>query len=389
MRITLNFLASAIAIILLGNVFIASAAVAPVPKTGQIKSYVATGGEDGDLQLGVAWPNPRFTDNGDGTVKDNLTGLIWLKDAGALGQMNWETALTNCAAVSNGMYGLTDGSVAGDWRLPNLLELRSLIRYDSHGPAVSDTTGTGQWTAGDPFTNIQSLQYWSSTTYASSTGNAYIWYALYGGTETAGKNNSYYVWPVRGTSSVTNIAPIPKTGQTTSYTATGGEDGDLQLGVAWPNPRFTDNGDGTILDNLTELVWLKDASALGQLNWETALTTCATISNGVYGLTDKSSAGDWRLPNANEIISLVHFGYSIPVIPDTAGTGQWTEGNPFTGVKSDKYFSSTTYKAATGNAYYLHAWSGALVTVNKSTACYVWPVRDYVAPPRGTVISIK
>jgi hypothetical protein len=59
--------------------------------------------------------------------------------------------------------------------------------------------------------------------------------------------------------------PVRKTGQATSYTTTGGEDGDLQKGVAWPNPRFTDNGNGTVTDNLTKLVWLKDAGALGSL----------------------------------------------------------------------------------------------------------------------------
>ena len=51
----------------------------PVEKTGQTTSYAT--GDDGDLEKGLAWPNPRFTDNEDGTVTDNLTGLIWLKNA--------------------------------------------------------------------------------------------------------------------------------------------------------------------------------------------------------------------------------------------------------------------------------------------------------------------
>ncbi len=49
----------------------------PVAKTGQTISYAAS--DDGDIKPGVPWPNPRFTDNGDGTVTDNLTKLIWLK----------------------------------------------------------------------------------------------------------------------------------------------------------------------------------------------------------------------------------------------------------------------------------------------------------------------
>jgi hypothetical protein len=52
---------------------------AGVPKTGQTTSYAL--GDDGDLQMGIAWPEPRFTDNEDGTVTDNLNGLMWTKDA--------------------------------------------------------------------------------------------------------------------------------------------------------------------------------------------------------------------------------------------------------------------------------------------------------------------
>ena len=60
-----------------------------VPQTGQTKCYDNVGqeidcedtGQDGDFQAGVEWPVPRFTDNADGTVTDNLTGLIWLKNA--------------------------------------------------------------------------------------------------------------------------------------------------------------------------------------------------------------------------------------------------------------------------------------------------------------------
>ena len=64
---------------------------APVPKTGQTVSYAT--GDDGDLQKGVAWPDPRFTDNSDGTVTDNLTGLIWLKNANCFGPVGpWVAA---------------------------------------------------------------------------------------------------------------------------------------------------------------------------------------------------------------------------------------------------------------------------------------------------------
>jgi hypothetical protein len=54
------------------------------------------------------------------------------------------------------------------------------------------------------------------------------------------------------------VAYVQKTGQTTSYAT--GDEGGLQKGVSWPSPRFTDNGDGTVTDNLTELIWLQNAN---------------------------------------------------------------------------------------------------------------------------------
>ena len=64
---------------------------AEIARTGQTISYAS--GDDGDVQAGVAWPDPRFTDNGDGTITDNLTGLMWLKDANCFGSQTWTNAL--------------------------------------------------------------------------------------------------------------------------------------------------------------------------------------------------------------------------------------------------------------------------------------------------------
>src|SRR4030067_1969090 len=91
--------------------------LAKVEKTGQITSYSNTSGEDGDLKKGVAWPNPRFTDKGNGTVTDNLTKLFWLKNANAFGERTWEQALSDANTLSSGSHGLTDGSKEGDCRL--------------------------------------------------------------------------------------------------------------------------------------------------------------------------------------------------------------------------------------------------------------------------------
>jgi hypothetical protein len=125
-----------------------------VLKTGQTTSFAA--GDDGDIQAGTPVPSPRFTDNGDGTIADNLTGLTWLKDAGCLGQQTWGNALAAANALADGNVacGLTDSSVAGDWRLPNRNELASLLDLGTLNPALP---------AGHPFLNVASV-YWSSTT---------------------------------------------------------------------------------------------------------------------------------------------------------------------------------------------------------------------------------
>ena len=169
-----------------------------VPKTGQTTSYGTR--DDGALQKGVAWPTPRFTDNSNGTVTDNLTRLIWMKNANAFGTKTWADALTAANGLKSGDAGtgLTDGSKAGDWRLPNVRELQSLVDYGRYNPALPNTLGTGKWAEGDPFQGVQSSFYWSSTTYADDP--TYAWFVNFydGDVGDGDKSNSYYVWCVRG-----------------------------------------------------------------------------------------------------------------------------------------------------------------------------------------------
>jgi hypothetical protein len=170
-------------------------------------------------------------------------------------------------------------------------------------------------------------------------------------------------------------APLPKTGQNTVYGSR--DDGYWQqgLGVEWPNPRFTDNLDGTITDNLTGLIWLKDAHCFLGSSWEGALSNANGLASGACGLTDGSSAGDWRLPNINELASLVHKGYYNVAIPDTLGSGQWSEGDPFVNVVAINYWSSTTYAENTDEAWSVNFYKGDVLEFTKSFLCLVWPVR--------------
>lgn len=182
-----------------------SASLAPVARTGagNISGYTLVTGEDGhaSMRKGVAWPNPRFTDNANGTVTDNLTGLIWLKDANAFGACSWATALTNCVTLSTGEHGLTDGSADGDWRLPNMKELLSLVDYNYANPPLCNTIGTGQWTPGDPFTGVvssSSSYYWLSTTFVLSADYAWCVFLDYLTMNPNIKTSTQLVWPVRG-----------------------------------------------------------------------------------------------------------------------------------------------------------------------------------------------
>ena len=171
-----------------------------VPKTGQTTSYHV--GDDGDYQLGVlpvfeppedldgayivyGWGGQRFTDHGDGTVTDNLTGLMWTKDAfptfGTLCSVNWSDGIDYCTSYSLAGYD--------DWRMPNLNELHSLIDTTQSNPALP---------TGHPFTNVQTVCYWSSTTCTdvSYAWNVDVYYDGY--VVCREKVVEIHVWPVRG-----------------------------------------------------------------------------------------------------------------------------------------------------------------------------------------------
>ncbi len=164
---------------------------APVPKTGMTSSYHPS--DDGDLRKGVAWPDPRFSDNGDGTVTDHLTGLIWLKDAGCYAP-TWalRSAMAAIDHLGDGQCGLTDGSVPGSWRLPNVNEMGSLGFGIVYPPV--DT----------PFENTQPEYggggYWTSTYVITTVFLPHFWVITPRGFRQpqADGDNKWQPWPVRG-----------------------------------------------------------------------------------------------------------------------------------------------------------------------------------------------
>jgi hypothetical protein len=181
-----------------------------LPKTGQKQCYDAAGNnvidcatqgqtQDGAVQAGVAWPVPRFTGNGDGTVTDNLTGLMWLKNANCFGAKTWAQALTDANDLAHGTCGLIDGSSAGDWRLPNIVELESLVHsgYNEEDCSGSPCGTNAAWLNTQGFENVQSVYYWSGTSCAGFTGSAWVVDVCGGYVVAYGKSRLSYVWPVR------------------------------------------------------------------------------------------------------------------------------------------------------------------------------------------------
>lgn len=310
-----------------------------IPRTGQTNSYSAYLVEDGDVRPGMEWPQPRFTDNGDGTVTDHMTGLMW---STSYSSAYWGTAMQNC----------DNSTLAGhdDWRLPNIRELRSLLSDFSRYSPVSEL-------------NIPPAGFWTSTRYEEDPNYAYALNA-YNGTVYPSQISkslsnppyiqyySAYYMPVRGSS--TGAVRVAKTGQITSFTTQyENEDGDLQLGEAWPQPRFTNHGDGTATDNLTGLMWT--TNTLGHQNWSAALAICQSLTTGGYD--------DWRLPSVLELESLVDFGKTGPdvLLPD---------GHPFSGVVRSSsydshYWTGTTFPGNSGEAYKVSFQNGQTYAYTK------------------------
>lgn len=180
-------------------------------------------------------------------------------------------------------------------------------------------------------------------------------------------------------SSHASTIQLPKTGMTTCYDNSGSvivcagtkQDGELQHGITWPAQRFTDQGN-TVTDKLTGLIWTKDARSPGPAlcspgvnkSWAAALSHIACLNSNVY-----LGFSDWRMPNINEMKSLVDATRSNPSI---------SSEHPFTNVLdqiTNHYWSSTTMTGSPGYAFDIFMETGVLGYTNKNDTLPVWPVR--------------
>ncbi len=140
--------------------------------------------------------------------------------------------------------------------------------------------------------------------------------------------------------------------------------------------RYTDNDNGTVTDNKSGLIWMKNADCFRRVNWKKGMELVANLSSESSKhceLHDDSQKGDWRLPTKNEWEAMINATYSFPILSNAAGTEQWTEGDAFTRVTPSWYWSSTMDK---NSAWSMFLGDGVIYLDTKLNAHYIWPVKE-------------
>ncbi|WP_421900741.1 DUF1566 domain-containing protein [Maridesulfovibrio sp.] len=248
---------------------------------------------------------PRYKDNGDGTISDLVTGLMWVKERGPA--VTWQQAMDGAEDCRIGGYS--------DWRAPNIKELYSLIDFkgwvqgkEKHSTPFINTDyfefKYGDTSRGE---RIIDCQDWSSTTYVSKTmgGNP----TAFGVNFADGRIKGYGKKDPRGRKSkyIRYVRGNPDYGKNI----------------------YIDRKDGTIEDKATGLIW-QQSDSIKKLNWEEALSYCEKLTH--------AGRNDWRLPNVKELQSIVDYSRS----PKTSGTAAIDPIFKITD-KESYYWSSTTH----------------------------------------------
>jgi len=243
-----------------------------------------------------------FSDSGT-TVTENVIGLTWQKEDDGI-QYNWYEASGTYDATYN--PGSTDvcGSLNldgySDWRLPTAKELMSIVNYGAGGPAIDITY----------FPNTSSDHYWSSTPSVVIFDYAWSVYFASGWLFSDPFSDGACVRCVRGSS--------------------------------WGGNDFVDNGDGTVTDNITGLIWQQADDGVAR-RWEDALSYCENLT--------LAGSSDWRLPDIKELESIVDYTTQSPAIDTTY----------LPTTQSLDYWSSTTRVGSFDYAWsvnFAYGWTG-------------------------------
>lgn len=277
---------------------------------------------------------PSYTDNGDGTVTDNRTGLMWIRDPGK--KKTYSEAVAGAAACRTGKYD--------DWRLPAIKELYSLILFTGTDPDLRDSSTVRlkpfidtdyfvfQYGKAEDGDRIIDSQFVSATRYVSTTmhGDA----TVFGVNFADGRIKGYGI-------------KHPRTGNEKTFYVLYVR-GNPEYGIN----QFTDNGDGTVTDKATGLMWMKADSGQG-MDWEAALAWSEELRLAGHD--------DWRLPNAKELQSIVDYSRS-PKTTRSAALAPVFESAAITDEDGNKnypfYWSSTTHASLRGGQTAVYVASG-------------------------------
>ncbi len=258
-----------------------------LPDTSQTGNFTGSAGdgEDSDYTIHAQ----AFTNNGNGTITDNVTGLMWQSVDN--GESTWENAVANAASVTTGGYN--------DWRLPTPHELFCLFNHQVSNPALN--------TAFFPNHPVARAGYWwSSDLYGTSTTN--VWCTNEGG----------------------GLGPKPKS-ETISAGGTLRYHARYVRGAKQTNGHnYVSNNDGTVTDLDTGLMWK-------QLP-RTAATWSAALAD-IEGLTD-AGFSDWRMPNVKEMESLVD--YTMTTFTSLTNIKPPAHRLLFPSATATSYWTSTT-----------------------------------------------
>lgn len=275
---------------------------------------------------------PQYVDNGDGTITDLVTGLMWQQDPGE--KITYDEAVSGAASFSLAGYD--------DWRLPTIKELYSLIDFsgvDPSGINGDDTSGLTPFIDtdyfafeyGDPASGerIIDSQFISSTEFVGPSGLGDL---VFGVNFADGRIKGYPSTPMPGQQDGKLFFVL--------YVR-----GNLEYG----QNELIDNGEGTVSDLATGLTWTQADSGYG-MDWEGALAYCESL--------EVSGMDDWRLPNVKELQSIVDYTRS----PATSSS-----------AAIDPVFAISTIENEAGQADYPYFWSSTTHANHRtdSAAAYV------------------
>ncbi|SMP71336.1 Protein of unknown function [Neorhodopirellula lusitana] len=290
------------------------------PKTGQ-----PFFGQDANYESN----EPTYRDNGDGTISDLVSGLMWQKTPGP--KVTFNQAVASAAGCRVGGFD--------DWRLPSIKELYSLIDFSGEDidPQARSAEGLRpfidtdyfDFAYGDPSKGerIIDSQCATSTKYVSTTMHGSQ--TMFGVNFADGRIKGYPIGPNRRRGEKTYVV----------FYVRGNPD--------YGTNSFHDNGDGTVTDQATGLTWMQGDSGTmkagdrrdGKLNWEQALAWAEELTF--------AARSDWRLPNAKELQSIVDYTRS----PDTTQSAAISEifactpqQNPAGKPDFGSYWTGTTHK---------------------------------------------